>query len=111
MDKLIDTIRKELSIPYISEEDTVMDGSFLVSPIITNGIKGDGKFQSVYDLVVVDLFFSDKRDALKASRKMLGALPDKYIIGNPDYTYEKNCKMWRMTVNISIEGGNEDGKE
>lgn len=107
MENLIEKIRNALNIPYITEEDTVQDGCFLVVPYAVSGIHGNGKPMTEVLSVSVELFYEDKSVMNSDCTSLwIYLINEKYICSNPEYTYEQNKKMYRCTINVDIIGGN-----
>lgn len=95
-----------MEIPYISEEDTVMDGSFTLAPVISNGLRGNGMIQSEIDYYAVNLFYSDKKELVADTKKLCSTLlQEGMICDTPNYTYEREGGIWRGMLRVGQIGG------
>lgn len=100
MDSVINFISTSLQIPYIEEEAAVMDGSFCLSPYMTEGLEGNGEIQSVTNLYAIDLFYRDKRHAVRNATllwKMMNA-EKNYCCDSPTYVLEQAAGLWRASL-------------
>ncbi len=106
IDELKERIKNILEVPYISEEDTVMDGSFTMEPVISGGLRGNGTIQSSIDYYMVNLFYSDKKELVVNTKRLCSELLHMGMIcDTPDYTYEKEGRIWRGRLRVGIVGG------
>lgn len=103
MDKLIDLIGEFLNIPEIEPNEAVQDGSFQISPIRTDGLRGDGKFCTMQDVFSVNLFYANKLEMMADVKALVNHLIDhKYKCSAPDYTYEMNGGIWRANIQVEV---------
>lgn len=101
-----DIVADILEMPCLTEDDVVYDGSFCCTPILTSGIRGNGKLQSTYDMYAIDIFKESKQELISNTKKIFKNIDKtRYICGDPNYEYERNAHLWRATLNISeLEG-------
>jgi len=99
---LIETIRDCLQIPFIEENNAVMDGSFTVEPYYADSFFGDGAPQNVSIYSSVDLFYVNRNDATSNGIKLFKALNEVQgcFCDNPDFTFEKEANLWRTTLRV-----------
>lgn len=99
---LIDTIKDCLQIPFIEENHAVMDGSFTVTPYITDSLFGNSVPQSISVYSSVDLFYEKRTDAVNNGIKLFKALNNAQNIfcDNPDFTFEQDANLWRTTLMV-----------
>lgn len=100
MDNLIEFIKNTLNIPYIEENEAVMDGCFCLSPYTSTGLSGNGQITSVTNYYAIDIFYEDKKIAVAQSIKLWKELnsQNNYCSQSPDYTYEQGAEMWHAVV-------------
>lgn len=91
-----------LNIPYIPENQAIMDGSFMITPYMVESLKGDGKVQNVTVLSSVELFYEDKSDAVENGILLSSLLNEEnnYVADDPDFTFENEAQIWRTTVRV-----------
>lgn len=103
MDKLQEFIEDKLNIPYITEEDAVLDGCFMLVPISTSGIRGNGKPLNAVTSVSLELFYSEKSNAVNNALYLWFELnANGYHASDPNYTYEKNASGYRASMYVEI---------
>lgn len=80
----------------------ILDGSFALTPYASKGLRGNGQIQSCVDYYACNLFMKDKRQLVKKVKKIWRCLQKQkgYACDDPDYTYEKEGKIWRATLRI-----------
>lgn len=100
MDELIEFIKSTINIPCIEQNEAVMDGSFALSPYMSQGLSGNGEIASVTNYYAIDIFFEDKKLAVENAITLWKALNanKKYCSQSPDYTYEQDAEMWHAVV-------------
>lgn len=111
MKKVEEMISTMLNIPCISEEDTVDKyGCFMLVPVLTSGISGDGTLCTYDDNWRIHIFKQDKFKLIKESKKVFKELAKKsrVTVGEPTYTYEKEWKVWRAMIMINLIGGSDE---
>lgn len=96
----LETLVKEiLNIPCVKEGQAIMDGSFIVSPYMTNSLKGSGLVQSISLSSSIDIFYVNKEDAVNDGIKLYKELCLNGIVcQEPDFTYENDAHYWRTTM-------------
>ena len=82
----------------------ILDGSFALTPYASKGLRGNGQIQSCVDYYACNLFMKDKRQLVKKAKKIWRCLPKQkgYACDDPDYTYEKEGKIWRAALRIQV---------
>lgn len=111
MKKVEETISTMLNIPCISEEDTIDKyGCFMLVPVLTSGISGDGTLCTYDDNWRIHIFKQDKSELIRESKKVFKHLAKekKVVVDTPSYTYEKEWKVWRAMITIIMIGGSGD---
>lgn len=101
-DRIIELVKDALNIPYIDENNAIMDGSFTVSPYITDSLVGDGNPVNITVYSTIDLFYLSKTDAVNNGILLFKTLCEENGIccENPDFTYENDGKIWRSSVRV-----------
>lgn len=106
IDELIELIGSTLNIPYIEENNAVMDGSFTLAPYMSNAEYGDGKAISISDMYGFNIFYSDKSDAMTATKTIWSVLNQNNIrMSFPTYLWEPNANIYRASMNLEVIGG------
>lgn len=111
MKKVKEVISETLNIPCISEEDTVDKyGCFMLVPVLTSGISGDGVLCTCDDNWRIHIFEQDKFELINDSRSVFKRLEKEkeIVVDAPTYTYEKEWKVWRAMINLTMIGGSGD---
>ncbi len=106
MGNLIELLKNALSIPRITVEDTVIDGSMIVLPLMSGGLNGNGITVNDHDYIRVYLFFKSEeeiREKTKLARKILQE--NRIAVSQPSYEYEKEWKIWRALFTVELIGG------
>lgn len=98
--ELIEYVKDECNIPYVEDNEAVLDGSFTVSPIMTDGLTGDGAVQCVVNHYAIDMFFISKLEAINSATAVWKLLNSKkqYCSGAPDYTFEVDAGFWHASI-------------
>lgn len=104
MKKLINLIKEITEFPYIEEDNEVMDGSFALTPYMSRGLRGNGKVQKSVDYYACNLFVKDKRQLVTKTKEVWKKIQKQNgcICDDPDYTYEKEGKIWMSTLHIQM---------
>lgn len=82
----------------------ILDGSFVLAPYASKSLIGNGQIQSCVDYYVCNLFMKDKMQLVKKAKKIWKCLQNQkgYACDAPDYTYEKEGKIWRAALRIQV---------
>ncbi len=101
---MIEQIKSLTEFPYIEEDNMVLDGSFALAPYATKGLRGDGCIRSSTDYYACNLFMKDKGQLVKKAKRVWKQLQSQkgYTCDDPDYTYEKEGKIWRAALHIQV---------
>lgn len=106
MKAFIEKVKTELNAPYLTEKDTLCDGCFCVTPILSSGIKGNGVIQHLNTTYALDIFYADEIELVGKTKELIILLSRSgYICQDPSYNYEKNVGLWRGNINITGIGG------
>lgn len=106
MNDLIELITQTLQIPYLTEQDTVYDGSYTLIPYMSTSIKGNGKTVNENDYASVELFYKNKFTALEEVKRLKRTLEDNhYVCENPEIIREDNGDIYRASMNVISIGG------
>lgn len=106
MDNLIELLKDTLVIPQITVEDTVMDGSMMILPLMTEGLNGNGMTVTDHDYIRVYIFYKSERILMEKTKLARKTLQENNIaVGVPSYEYEKEGKIWRALFTVDIVGG------
>lgn len=107
MNKLISAIQSAVAIPYIEEQDPVIDGCFAITPFITTSLKGNGAVQEISDGLALDIFYKRKADCVSQTREIYKALStvSNYVVEEPEYTYQQEARMYSSSIRVYIIGG------
>lgn len=107
MKKLVEQVKKELNVPYLTEDDTLCDGCFCVTPILSSGIRGNGVVQHMNTAQALDIFYADKMELVEKAQALAITLSKNgYVCQDLSYTHEKNVRLWRANTYITGKGGN-----
>lgn len=109
MNELNKFITELLQIPFIEENQAVVDGSFTVEPYMVDSLKGDGEVQNVSVLSTVNLFYWNRCDAVDNGILLFKKLceSNNFFCDNPDFTFENEAKFWRTTLRVQEVINNE----
>lgn len=101
---MIEQIKSLTGFPYIEEDNTILDGSFAIAPYATKGLRGNGCIQSTVDYYACNLFMKDKGQLVRKAKEIWKELQSQegYTCDDPDYTYEKEGKIWRAALHIQV---------
>ena len=98
-----ETLKEILNLPCIGSEDVIeRRGCFNVYPVSTNGLVGDGSFQTANDSYAVNVFGSDRQSVMDHIKLLMKS---KMIVAPATYTFEKDWKVWRAQAIIYTLGG------
>lgn len=101
MDDLIKIISEGLNIPYIEEEDAIIDGSFGIEPWMSSALIADGQPQNITDNMTVYLYFTTKSEAIAAVHTLWPILTANHIaVSQPDYTWQEGGSLWMASLRI-----------
>ena len=91
-------ITDKLNMPCLNDEDEIYDKTFVSTPILTNGLFGNGAVKGRYICKSIDIFMSN-RDELKSTS--IGIVEEVrkngYVCSEINFQYEKNAGLWRAT--------------
>lgn len=94
-------IEETLDIPEIQAGDPILDGCFALNPMISTALMGDGQLQQISDYYKLDMFYANKKELMKETKKIWRALvSDGYVVESPDYTWQTEGKIWLATLTI-----------
>lgn len=109
MDRLKDYIKNLLNIPFIAENQAIMDGCFTIGPYIVGSLRGDGGVQSITINSTVNLFYKNRTDAVKKGILLFKELcnEENIFCDDPDFTFENEANIWRTTMRVQEVINNE----
>lgn len=106
MDDLIELLKTKLQIPEITEDDVILDGSMIVTPLMSGSLKGNGANVSNHDYIRVYLFFKSKKEIMEKAKLAVKTVQENHMTStDPDYEFEKEGKIWRALFTVQVIGG------
>lgn len=110
MNSLIELVKEKINAAYLKEDQAVTDGTFVATPVLTTGIRGNGRTRSRVTQVALDFFYENKIESINKANEIKKILEEAhYICTDPSFSYERNACMYRITLQVNcFEGGIEN---